>query len=93
MRRIVAAAVTVFTLGVVSPAYADHGYYDRDSRECRGGGCGNEREEDYSNGGCKYVCPQDSPITDSFNICLPQSTCHFDGREGEQGGGSSGDAQ
>jgi len=87
MRKIVLGAV--IALGsMVSPAYADHGgYYDGDGRECRGGGCGNEREESYEGSGCKYLCPSfdDSPVQDSFNICLPGSTCNFDGqRDGEQ---------
>jgi len=92
MKRLLGIAFAgMLTLGIGAPAYADHdwgggGYRDNDGRECRGGGCGNEREEDYSQGGCKYICPQDSPITDSFNVCLPGSTCHFDGRQdGDQG--------
>lgn len=89
-KRVLATILCGLTmvLGASSPALADHewgggGYRDNDGRECRGGGCGNEREEDYSNGGCKYVCPQDSPITDSFNVCLPGATCYWDGRQGE----------
>lgn len=70
--------VGAMALGGISPAYADHGGY-RDG-DCEYGGCG-EREEEYGDNSCKYVCPdfKDSPVHDAFNfapvICLPGSTC------------------
>lgn len=99
MTKKVAGFIIVLS-SVLAPAtaWADHGggYYDRDNRECRGGGCDNEREENYDQTGCKYFCPafDDSPVQDSFNVCLPGATCHWHGREeGSQGGGSSGNPQ
>lgn len=69
------------------PAWADHGGgYDEGCGK-NGGGCGNEREEDYSGAGCKYVCPSfdKSPVHDAFNfspfICMPGATCYEDGRQ------------
>jgi len=92
-----AAATILFgltmVLGAAAPAVADHdyggygrGYDDRDGRECRGGGCGNEREESYDQTGCKYFCPafDDSPVQDSFNVCLPGATCNWNGRQPEE---------
>jgi hypothetical protein len=89
----------VLSLGLATPAYADHGGDRYDQREgCgeQGGGCNNEREEDYSGAGCKYVCPtfDKSPVHDAFNfspfICMPGATCYEDGgkrqppQEGQQ---------
>lgn len=68
-----------------STAYADHGgdrYDQRDGCGENGGGCNNEREEDYEGAGCKYVCPSfdKSPVHDAFNfapfICMPGATCY-----------------
>jgi hypothetical protein len=75
-------------LGPVMPAYADHGRGGNGGGdgECgRNGGCNNERDEDYSGAGCKYVCPSfdKSPVHDAFNfspfICMPGATCYEDG--------------
>lgn len=91
------AALTV-GLGVgpgLVPAYADHEYGGYDGG-CDGGGyCA---EED-NRGDCRNSegpCEDNdfspsfdkSPVEDSFKIgpvCLPGSTCHFDG-DGNQGG-------
>ena len=56
--------------------------------DCRGGGCGTEREEDYGNNSCKYFCPafDESPV----HICLPGSTCNFDGQGGQDEGRDEG---
>lgn len=53
-------------------AWADH--------ECQGGGCGNEREENYEGAGCKYFCPtfDKSPVDlrdNNVTICMPFSVC------------------
>ena len=94
MRRIV---FTVFAglMFVSTPAYADHGgYNDRDGRECRGGGCENDREEEYGDGSCKYFCPafDRSPVEDSFNptICVMPGSCTGEGRQGGGEGGRNG---
>lgn len=94
MRKLPFVAVITFAGLLPTPALADHDEYPR--CDSRNGGC-SEREEQYGDNSCKYVCPdfKDSPVHDAFNfsptICLPGSTCHFDGqKEGEQGGGSSG---
>jgi hypothetical protein len=93
MRKLGLVAVAILT--VVMPAnaaFADHDYGGdryRQDEGCgeQGGGCYNEREEDYSHANCKYVCPQfdRSPVQDAFNfnpqICLPGATCHFEDRE------------
>lgn len=75
-RSAVALALTLgMVLGIGAPAGADHGYYDDD---CRGGGCGTEREEEYGDQSCKYFCPdlKDSPVqTGDITICMPFSAC------------------
>ena len=83
MRRLCAVLLAVgFALGA-GPAYADHGGYEgRD--DCRdGGGCNNERHENYEGAGCKYVCPtfDKSPVQDSFNptICVMPGSCADNG--------------
>lgn len=102
MRKLaLAAAAILMALPITSSAaYADHDGYGRDGGgngggegECgRNGGCNNEREEDYSGAGCKYVCPSfdKSPVHDAFNfapfICMPGATCYEDGKKGEQEG-------
>ena len=80
MKRILGIAL-LSVLSLASPAYADHGGYE--DGDCRGGGCGTERDEQYGNGSCKYVCPafDRSPVEDSFNICLPGATCYWDGQK------------
>lgn len=86
---VIAAACILFPQGV---AYADHGGYEQGDECGRNGGCHNERDENYSGAGCKYVCPSfdKSPVQDAFNInptiCMPGSTCNFDGekKEGQQ---------
>lgn len=94
MRRLITAALAAGLVLVPGTAWADRGGYDD---ECRGGGCGNEREENYEGAGCKYVCPSfdKSPVQDAFNIsptiCMPMSTCHFDGSQEEGGQGEGGD--
>lgn len=77
-----------------SAAYADHGGYEDGGYDegCGrgGGGCNNEREEDYEGAGCKYVCPSfdKSPVHDAFNfapfICMPGATCYDNGDKGGQ---------
>lgn len=93
MKRTLGILLTAAALGLgAAPAYADHGGYGYED-DCRGGGCGNEREESYEGAGCKYVCPsfKDSPVHDAFNfspqICLPGATCHFEDRERQGEGG------
>ena len=76
-KRIAAALALALsaTTFVAAPSWADHDYYED---ECQGGGCGNEREEDYSGAGCKYFCPdlQDSPVQmGDVTLCMPFSTC------------------
>ena len=90
----VLAAALVLGLGA-APASADHGgdrYRQDEGCGEQGGGCYNEREEDYSHANCKYVCPQfdRSPVQDAFNfnpqVCLPGATCHFEDRQDERRG-------
>lgn len=93
--RPVVAAVLAGVLWAIAPlaptpARADHqggdryGYDEGCGRD--GAGCNNERDEDYSSAGCKYVCPSfdKSPVHDAFNfspfICAPGATCYEDGR-------------
>jgi len=86
MKRLLGMAM-VLTLGMASPAFADHGgYRDNDGRECRGGGCDNDRRENYEGAGCKYVCPtfDKSPVQDSFNVCLPGATCYWGDRRNDR---------
>lgn len=82
----------VLSLGA-APAYAGHGYYD-DGR-CEGGYCAGEDErgdcrDSGSNCSDNDFSPEfrDSPVRDAFNfspvVCLPGSTCNFDGRRGDQ---------
>lgn len=84
MKR-VAGMVLVVLLGFAAPAYADHEGDRYDQREgCgeQGGGCNNERHENYGGAGCKYVCPSfdKSPVQDSFNIqvCVQPGSCTDD---------------
>lgn len=101
MKGIRIAAAGIALVGFVglgaAPAAADHdydyggyddgGYYYREGCGEQGGGCGNERDEEYGDGSCKYFCPafDRSPVEDSFNICLPGASCDFDGRrDGER---------
>ena len=96
-RRILGTlAVAAALLLTPATAYADHGGDDYRQREgCgeQGGGCNNEREEDYSGAGCKYVCPSfdKSPVHDAFNfspeICMPGATCYYGDKDkrGQQG--------
>jgi hypothetical protein len=91
---IVAGALS---LGLAGPAYADRGgnndrYDQREGCGEQGGGCNNERHENYEGAGCKYICPtfDKSPVQDSFNfdpqVCLPGATCYFEDRKkGSQG--------
>lgn len=83
----VAGLILFLSVLAPAPALADHGGYRDDYGDCRSGGCGNEREESYEGSGCKYFCPafDDSPVQDSFNVCLPGSTCNFDGNRQEEG--------
>lgn len=83
-------------------AWADRGGDRYDQEEgCgeQGGGCYNEREEDYSHANCKYICPQfdRSPVQDAFNfnpqICLPGATCHFEDRGDRGDGGGQNEGQ
>lgn len=98
MKRIFAVAfIGLMPVVITNPAYADHD--ERSRCDSRNGGC-SEREESYEHTGCKYVCPsfERSPVHDAFNfsptICLPGSTCNFDGsKEGNGDGGSSGNPQ
>lgn len=90
MKRLVLGAVIALSLGMGSPAYADHGGY-RQGDECgRNGGCDNHRRENYGDNSCKYVCPafDKSPVQDSFNfdpqVCLPGATCYFEDRKKNQ---------
>lgn len=78
-----AAGVAVPTAGASS--LSSHYGYDDD---CRGGGCGNEREEDYSGAGCKYFCPtfDKSPVDlrdNNVTICMPFSVCGEKPSEGK----------
>lgn len=90
MRRLMTAALAAGLVLAPGAAWADQGGQRAYGEDCDRGNCGNEREENYEGAGCKYVCPsfEDSPVRDAFNIspviCLPQSTCHFDG-QGEEG--------
>ena len=87
MKRLLLGGIMVLNLLVAAPAYAYHDGGDdgggyRSGRDCRdGGGCDNERRENYSGAGCKYVCPSfdKSPVQDSFNlnVCLPGATCYY----------------
>lgn len=93
MKRLLCVAVVGIT-SVIAPAaaHADHDYYEDgygseyDSRDSGGNYGQNRREEEYGHGSCKYFCPafDRSPVEDSFNICLPGSTCNFDGRRDGQ---------
>jgi hypothetical protein len=87
MRRLMTVALAAGLVLAPGAAWADHDYggYDDRRGDCRG-----------SEGHCEDndLSPsfQDSPVRDAFNfspaICLPGSTCHFDGRgDGQQGGG------
>lgn len=89
MKRVVAGVFAGLML-LATPAYASHdgrgGSNGGGEGECgRNGGCNNERDEDYSGAGCKYVCPSfdKSPVHDAFNfapfICMPGATCYEDG--------------
>lgn len=70
-------------LGPAAPAYAGRGGGNGSGdNECgRNGGCNNERDENYSGAGCKYVCPSfdKSPVQDAFNlnVCMPGATCYY----------------
>jgi hypothetical protein len=89
MKRILVGAFTALMFLSPAPAFADHGGGNGGGEgECgRNGGCNNERDEDYSGAGCKYVCPSfdKSPVHDAFNfdpqICMPGATCHFEDRK------------
>lgn len=87
MRKL-AGMVLVLSLGMSAPAYADHG---GDDYGCGrgGGGCNNEREEEYNGAGCKYVCPtfDKSPVQDSFNIqiCVQPGSCSPEQKEERSG--------
>lgn len=93
MKRALLGLGIVLSLGLSTPAYADHGgdrYRQDEGCGEQGGGCYNEREEDYSHANCKYVCPQfdRSPVQDAFNfnpqVCLPGATCHFEDRQPDE---------
>jgi hypothetical protein len=90
MKKVLGSTLFVVALlfGTAGQASADHGYSQRDGCGESGGGCNNEREENYSGAGCKYVCPSfdKSPVQDSFNVevCLPGATCHFGEKKGDQ---------
>jgi hypothetical protein len=76
MKRTAALAVVALTLALAPPAYADHdGGYNRGGDQ----GSGNERDEEYGDNSCKYVCPafDKSPVQDSFNIqvCVQPGSC------------------
>lgn len=83
MRKLILAVALV--LAHPAPALANHQgdrYDQRDGCGEQGGGCNNERDEDYSGAGCKYVCPSfdKSPVHDAFNfspfVCMPGATCY-----------------
>lgn len=84
---LVAATMSLLPLTLASsPAFADHGYGGGN----RGGdqGNGNEREEEYGEGSCKYFCPafDRSPVQDSFNptICVMPGSCTSDGKQRDE---------
>lgn len=78
MKRLLGVAMGLVLL-VPAPAWANH--------EGNSGGDygGNEREEEYGDGSCKYFCPafDRSPVQDSFNptICVLPDSCKFEGGE------------
>lgn len=87
-RRIFAAVALTFAVLAPAPAaVADHGGDDYRYREgCGrdGGGCNNERHEDYTNGRKYSPSFEDSPVHFAPVVCLPGSTCEFrDGRQEE----------
>jgi hypothetical protein len=93
MKRLMVALVVAGGLLAPSPALADHDYDERDrDRYGHSGGDygGNERDEEYGDNSCKYVCPdfKDSPVHDAFNfapqVCLPGATCYWDGQRDER---------
>lgn len=99
MRRLAGAVLALSLVLGAAPAYAEHGgrggddrYDQREGCGEQGGGCNNERDENYSGAGCKYVCPSfdKSPVHDAFNfspfVCMPGATCYEDGdkRKDEQ---------
>lgn len=89
MKKLFVIAMSIASIFVSSPAHAyDDGgdrYGQREGCGKQGGGCNNERDENYSGAGCKYVCPSfdKSPVHDAFNfspfVCMPGATCYEDG--------------
>lgn len=82
---LIAGGLTVTSFLFPSTAFADHDYEDE---RCGRYGC-NEYRHDYGNRGDNSngrdrgaFSPdlQDSPVT----ICMPNSTCHFDGERGRE---------
>jgi hypothetical protein len=86
IKRLVATlgVAVVLGSGLGTPAY---GY--RGDDDCRGGGCGNEREESYEGAGCKYFCPtfDKSPVDfhdNNITLCMPFSVCDPDNKKQER---------
>lgn len=83
--------VAVFSVVAIAPAAADHG--GRYDEGCDGGYCAGEDNRGDCRGS-EAPCEDNdfspsfdkSPVEDSFDpvICLPGSTCHFDGQPREE---------